>query len=216
MRSDPPTVPARGRGRRPTSEVRAGVLEATARLLHEGGIDAVTFDRVADRAGCSRTTLYKWWPSPGALAAEAFFVQSEPALAFPDTGDVRHDLTVQLTAFVDLLAEEGTGRSVADLIGAAQSDPELMEAWSTRYTRPRRALAVSALERARERGQVRDDVDVVSVVDQLWGAVYYRLLVPDETIDAALAETLVANVLGGIQPAAPRQERSAERSSPSR
>lgn len=59
----------RGRGRRPAAEVRAGALEAAGRILLRDGMPAVTFERVATEAGCSKTTLYKWWPSPGALAA---------------------------------------------------------------------------------------------------------------------------------------------------
>src|SRR4051794_13224180 len=50
----------RGRGRRPAAQVRAGVLAAAAELLFEGGLPAVTFEKVAARAGASKTTLYKW------------------------------------------------------------------------------------------------------------------------------------------------------------
>lgn len=190
----------RGRGRRPAAEVRAGVLEAAARLLHDQGVAAVTFERVAALAGSSKTTLYKWWPSAGALAAEAFFVQSESELNFPDTGDIKSDLTTQLCAFVDLLTTGGAGAPIAGLVGAAQADPDLARAWSINYTKPRRELAIAALERARARGQIRRDVDLHSVVDQLWGACYYRLLVPDQPLDADFAEILVSNLLLGISP----------------
>ncbi len=187
----------RGRGRRPAAEVRAGVLEATARLLFEEGVGAVTFDRVAAQSGASRTTLYKWWPSTGALAADAYFTRSEPALEFPDTGDIGADLTSQLRAFVRLLGAGGAGPVIAGLLAAAQTDPDLARAWSEHYSRPRRALAVRALERARDRGQIRDDVDLEVIVDQLWGAAYHRLLVPDVPLDEAFAEALVANALHG-------------------
>ncbi len=193
----------RGRGRRPAAEVRGGVLAAAAGLLFSGGITAVTFERVAAAAGSSKMTLYKWWPSPGALAAEAFFAHSEQVLEFPDTGDIEADLTAQLRAFVLLLGRDGAGPAIAGLIGAAQTDPDLAKAWSEKYTQPRRDLAVQALERARGRGQIRADIALDIIVDQLWGACYHRLLVPDAPLDQEAADTLVRNALHGA--ATPRR-----------
>ena len=186
--------PRRGRGRRPAGEVRRRVLAAAARLLFDEGVDAVTFERVAATAGSSKTTLYKWWPSAGALAAEAFFARSEATLHFPDTGDIRDDLRTQLRAFVELLTAGGAGRPIA----AAQLDIDLADAWSTAYTRPRRDLAFEALKRAQRRGQIREGLDLDAVVDQLWGACYYRLLVPDHPLDGAYADALVDQAMTGI------------------
>ncbi len=197
----------RGRGRRPAAQVRADIIEATAAVLFEEGMPAVTFDRIATRAGASKTTLYKWWPTPGALAADAYFTRSEPELAFPDTGDIYIDILTQLRAFVRLLTERGGGRVIAELIGAAQTDPNLSAAVSQRYSMPRRTLAVEFFRRARARGQLRAGVDLDSLVDQLWGACYNRLLVPDRPITDEFAEALVENVLRGAASTAYRAQR---------
>ena len=85
----------------------------------------MTFERVADAAGASKTTLYKWWPSAGALAAEAYFRRVEPRLSFPDTGDIESDLKSQLHAFVELITERGGGGVIAELVGASQGDAAL-------------------------------------------------------------------------------------------
>ncbi|MGC9382338.1 TetR-like C-terminal domain-containing protein [Streptomyces sp. MH13] len=193
--------PRRGRGRRPAAEVRAGVLRAAAALLLNEGIKAVTFDRVAKAAGSSKMTLYKWWPSAGALAAEAFFAHSEHQLEFPDTGDIRADLTSQLRAFVRLITHADTGTAIAGLIGVAQTDPELSAAFSQHYSAPRRALALTVFERARDRGQLRGDIDLGILVDQLWGACYNRLLIPDAPLNEDYAIALVNNVLDGASTA---------------
>ncbi|MGX6447796.1 TetR/AcrR family transcriptional regulator [Patulibacter sp. S7RM1-6] len=203
MSTEPPADPTVGsparrrRGRRPAAEVRADVLEATAALLFDEGIAAVTFERVAARSGASKTTIYKWWASPGALAAEAYFARSAPELHFPDTGDIATDVRTQLRAFVRLLTERGGGRVVGELIGVAQTDAALSAALSEGYTAPRRALAVAYFERARRRGQLREDVDLQILVDQLWGACYNRLLVPDAPLTEAFADALVENALHG-------------------
>jgi AcrR family transcriptional regulator len=186
------------RGRRPAAEVRPAILAACADLLFEHGLGAVTFEKVAARAGASKMTLYKWWPSPGALAFEAYFAAVEDTLAFPDSGDIEADLTSQLQAFIALLTTGRAGRVIAQLIGAAQTDPDLAAALSRSYTHPRRALAVETLTRAKDRGQLRPETDPEVVIDQLWGACYHRLLLPDQPLDAAFGDALIANLLRGI------------------
>jgi AcrR family transcriptional regulator len=190
-------TPRRGRGRRPAAQVREQVLTTAAELLFDGGMKAVTFERIAAAAGSSKTTLYKWWPSAGALAAEAYFRRVEPALSFPDTGDIERDLKSQLHAFVELITRGGGGDVIAELVGASQGDAALSAALSETYSLPRRTLAVEAMERAQSRGQLRRDVDLSMIVDQLWGACYHRLLLPGEPITPDFADALVENALYG-------------------
>jgi AcrR family transcriptional regulator len=192
----------RGRGRRPAMEVRAAVLQAAADLLFDGGVAAVTFDKVAARAGASKMTLYKWWPSPGVLALEAYFDSTEHQLSFPDTGNIETDLLTQMTAFARLLSGRG-GKLIAELAGAAQSDPALARALHDFYSGPRRQLAIDRLRRAQQFGQLRTDLDLAAVVDQLWGACYHRMLLFGEPVEPAMTRTLVTNLLHGIAGPAP-------------
>ncbi|WP_327709596.1 TetR/AcrR family transcriptional regulator C-terminal ligand-binding domain-containing protein [Streptomyces sp. NBC_00464] len=189
----------RGRGRRPAAEVRETVLETAGAMLFETGLTGITFEKVAARAGASKMTLYKWWPSPGALAFEAYYTAVEDTLAFADTGDVERDLTAQLHSFVGLLTAPATGHVIAQLAGASQTDPALADALAQHYTHPRRRLAVDRLTRAQRAGQIRAEVDPQVVVDQLWGACYHRLLLPDEPLDTAFADALIDNLLRGIR-----------------
>ncbi|WP_250008317.1 TetR-like C-terminal domain-containing protein [Actinoplanes sp. M2I2] len=188
----------RGRGRRPAEAVRAAALTAAGEMLFAGGLAGLTFDKVAQRAGVSKMTLYKWWASPGALAFEAYFAAVETRLAFDDTGDLEHDLRSQLHAFVRLLTAEHGGPVIAALAGAAQSDPGLAVVLEEQYTHPRRTLAVERIRAAQDAGQVAADVDPQVVVDQLWGACYHRLLLPAEPLTADFADALLRNLLRGI------------------
>ncbi|WP_245979773.1 TetR/AcrR family transcriptional regulator [Gryllotalpicola protaetiae] len=200
---DPPlanraAAPRRGRGRRPADEVRADVLRTVGELLLAEGLADFTIERVARMSGVSKTTIYKWWPSRGALALDGYFHAVEPALAFPDTDDIRADLTTQLHAFGQLVSETPAGRLLAELIGAAQTDAELAVAYRALYSSERRHLAVVRMQRAQTAGQLRVDVDPQVVVDQLWGAVYHRLLIPDEPITPGFVDALLDNLLDGI------------------
>ncbi|WP_250029661.1 TetR/AcrR family transcriptional regulator [Paractinoplanes maris] len=191
----------RGRGRRPAEVVRGAALAAAGEMLFESGnLAGVTFDKVAQRAGVSKMTLYKWWPSPGALAFEAYFAAVETRLAFDDTGDIERDLRSQLRSFVRLLTADRGGPVIAALVGAARSDPDLAAVLEEQYTRPRRTLAVERLRTAQEAGQIARDVDPQVVVDQLWGACYHRLLMPAEPLTTDFVDALLRNVLRGIRP----------------
>jgi AcrR family transcriptional regulator len=192
-------VPRRGRGRRPADEVRADILQAVGRLLLTEGMATFTIERVAQVSGASKTTIYKWWPSKGALALDGYFHAVEEALAFPDTGDIAADLATQVRAFVQLISQTPAGRVLAELIGQAQTDPDLAAAFSEHYSLGRRRLAVEALERAQRRGEIRPEADPRVVVDQLWGAAYNRLLVPDEPLTDEFAVALVDNLMLGLR-----------------
>lgn len=192
--------PRRGRGRRPAAEVREEILEAAADLLFAEGMRGFTIEKVAHLSGASKMTIYKWWPSKGALALDGYLHKVTPGLEFPDTGDIEADLRAQLHAFLRVICESPAGRVIAELIGQAQSDPELKAAYLQRYSSPRRELAVAAVEVAKERGQLRASLDPETVVDQLWGACYHRLLLPDQPLTYEFVDALVDNLFHGIAP----------------
>ena len=187
-----------GRGRRPADEVRADVLRAVGEVLLTEGIGDLTYERVARLAAVSKTTLYKWWPSIGALALDGYFHAVRPALAFEDTGDIRADLLRQLRSFARVMTKTPGGRVLAELIGQSQLDDDLARAYRQLYSAERRRLAAERLRRAQQDGQLRAGVDVQVVVDQLWGAVYHRLLIPDEPVNDRFVRALVDNLLDGI------------------
>ena len=189
---------ARGRGRRPAEEVRADVLHTVGEMLLAEGTAELTFERVARQSGVSKTTLYKWWPSKGALALDGYFHAVEQTLAFPDTGDIRADLVSQLRAFTHVMTATPGGRILAELIGQSQTDEELATAYRALYSAQRRKLAGERLLLAQQQGQLRPGVDVQVVVDQLWGAIYHRLLIPDEPITDEFVVALVNNLMDGI------------------
>ncbi|MCP2624855.1 TetR/AcrR family transcriptional regulator [Mycolicibacterium smegmatis] len=178
--------------------MRRDVLAAVADLLFTEGMAGFTIDKVAARSGVSKVTIYKWWPSKGALALDGYFAKVEPRLAFPDTGDIEADLRSQLHAFLRVIRDTPAGTVIAELIGGAQTDPELKAAFMQRYSGPRRSFAVAAMRRAQERGQLAAHVDPETVIDQLWGACYNRLLVPDQPLSEQFVDALLDNLFRGI------------------
>ena len=184
---------------RPRSErARLAVLEAAADLLIEGGLRSATIESIAARAGVSKVTIYKWWPTRGAVAVDAYFHRYRQTIDFEDTGDVARDLAAPIRSVIDAF-RTGAGAVMAELIGQAQSDADLAEVLRTRWLAPRRAATTAVLQRAIDRGQLRPDIDIPAVMDQLYAPLYFRLTMQHEPLEDALAETLVTTVLNGVR-----------------
>jgi AcrR family transcriptional regulator len=190
-------------GRRSERSHRA-IVAATQELLVEVGYRALTIEGIAARAGVGKQTIYRWWPSRAALALEAYLGGSDAVLQPPpDSGDVREDVGRLLGWLVAVLAEPIGGRVLAGLIADLQHDPELAERYHRDVVPARRRAMLEALERGRERGELRADADLELAVDELHGAVFYRLLLSGEPLDSAFIEQLADQVLAGLAASAP-------------
>src|SRR3984957_8306622 len=156
---------------RPRDEAaRVAILKAANAILEKEGIAGFTIEAVAARAGVSKTTIYRWWPSRGALAVAGFLAEMEPKIAYPNTGSSLMDLVAQL-------------KRVAAVYGSA---------------RPRREEAKAILRAGIERGELSRDIDIDVALDALNGPIYYRMLVPLGPLDSTWVETLARSVLAGL------------------
>ncbi|OMI38995.1 putative TetR family transcriptional regulator [Streptomyces sparsogenes DSM 40356] len=195
----------RGRPRSENADVR--ILEAAHELLVERGYDRFAIDEVAARAAVAKTTLYRRWPTKDhLLVALVAKIQDEVSVA--DTGDIRRDLSVYLTAVAtgldrmrrvgrDLTGEEDRSAGVvAELVAAAARHPDVGDVVRNLFAR-RNALPLALLDRARERGALAPGTSSEVLFDQLAGALYYRLLVTGAPIGADYVEELVGQVLAG-------------------
>ena len=165
-----------------------------------GGLTAATMDAIAARAGVSKATIYKWWPSRGAVALDGFLDRVSGTLVIPDGLSTREALTWQLRALVDLLQGSAAGPLMRALGAEAQWDPDIARALRERWLAPRRTVALAVLRRGVERGEIRASADPEVLMDQLYAPVYYRLLFGHGRLDEDLADTLVTTLLDGVRP----------------
>jgi AcrR family transcriptional regulator len=134
------------RGRPRSDQVDQAILRAASALLSERGLDAMTIEDVAARAGVGKSSIYRRWPTKGTLALDAFldaFLAQQPRV---DNGALEDDLREALTLWSAAVVGTATGRALVGLIAEAQLD------------------------------EVPADSDVDVIMDLLYGAVYHRLL----------------------------------------
>ena len=189
-----------GVGRPRSERARLAGLEAAADLLIEGGLKSATIECIADRAGVSKVTIYKWWPNRGAVAIDAYFHRYRQTLDFVDTGDVASDLAAQLRLLIDAFSGRA-GEVMAELIGQAQTDPGLAATLGSGWLQPRREAPAAVLRHAIDRGQIRPDVDVPTLMDQLYAPLYWRLMMRHAPLTDDFAEMIVRNILDGVRSA---------------
>lgn len=162
-------------GGKRSERIHAQVLEATAELLREGGYPAATMDAIAQRAGVSKVTLYNHWPSRTAVAAKAFGLIMANALPQPDTGSSAGDLTEQVKHVSEFYASD-LGHVFAQLLAACVEDPAGAAYFREFFLSGRRAAVAELWQRAVDRGDTRPGLDVDDVIDTLFGALAFRLL----------------------------------------
>ena len=182
---------------RPRSEpARKAIYRSTLRLLRRTGFPDLTIEAIAADASVAKTTVYRWWPNKGALVVDAFASSAEHQLHFPDTGSVFRDMSLQMSQFMGILRSP-RGRIVAELLGAGQSEPDLLAAFRERFLRPRRQEAYKTLRRGIERGELPNDLDLDLVLDILYGAIYMRFLIWQKGLTEEFVEDICRMVLDG-------------------
>jgi AcrR family transcriptional regulator len=197
----------RPRGRPRSERARSAILTAAADLiLDEGGL-AASMDAVAERAGVSKATIYRWWPSKEMLVLDALLDLFGGGAPDADTGSLHEDLLALVLHFVHQVEGRQLGRVIAALAAEAQSNPDFAEAYHTHYIGHRRKPVRAALERAIERGAAPAALDVDAAIDLIYGPLHHRLLHGHAPLSEEFARTIVEFAVAAIEldarPAAP-------------
>jgi AcrR family transcriptional regulator len=189
----------RGRGRPRSEEAHRAILAAVVELLPEQGLQGLTIEAVAARAGVGKTTIYRRWKTKNELIVEAI-EQLRPPGAAPDTGSVAGDLSAMVALQRERLESTQLPRIVPRVLGEAMEDPELHAEIIARAVLPIRGMLAQIVERGIERGELREDLDVEAVVDVLHAVPVYKLLMSGGAMEsiAAIPERVMPLLLRGV------------------
>jgi AcrR family transcriptional regulator len=173
-----------------STAAREAILDATARLFHNQGYDRLTIEGIAKEAGVGKQTIYRWWPSRGALIGECLadgrLIPVD--LVVPNTGELLADVATWLRTVMTLVdAPEGSAL-LRSLVSAATED-ENVGAHLTE------SLGVEQYLTERLRAGIRDgQLPADAPIEQIGAAILGAIIVQSlgrRTPDAGSMEHLV-------------------------
>lgn len=162
-------VRARAAGRPLDENVDAAILDTAWRLLLEEGYARMSIARVAEEARVGRPAIYRRYKDKAELVA-AVLADKQARNTPIDTGSTRGDLIAQLEFARRRFAIELAGTMIVE----GRKHPELLEGFRRGMLEPRVCEIVAALERGKERGEIRPDLDSEVAVHALMGAFMYH------------------------------------------
>jgi AcrR family transcriptional regulator len=198
------TAERRSPGRPRSERSHLAIVRATLELLVEIGYARLTMEQVQRRAGVGKATIYRRWTSKAELVKDA--IQHLGAdLPLPDTGSLRGDYAAIGAALIAIAKDRDAALLMPRLLAEASGDPELHAIFQAKLVEPRRRVMRITLERARDRGELRADVDIELAIDMLAGPIVYRFLITGGDLEpaAAAAPRLLETLLEGLSPRRP-------------
>ncbi|WP_353471330.1 TetR/AcrR family transcriptional regulator [Salipiger sp. H15] len=160
-------------GARRNPQTEAAVLDAAAEILSEAGIAGLRMEAVAKRARAGKATLYRWWPTRGALLL-ALYRRRKPVDAYADTGTLEGDLAA---VFAQVFAhwQGETGQVFRSIIAAAQAEPDVAEALAE-FRLERRAGLETVIARAGARSELAPGLPPARLADSVIATLWFKLL----------------------------------------
>lgn len=186
------------RGRPRSEKARKAILAAAGELLLGEHPERVSMDEVAERAGVSKATIYRWWPSKETLALDALLQAWESPPAVRETGSLRGDLLAIIRPWVKRLRTRPYGRVISTLLAETHTDPNFADYYRTRFVEVRRDPARAVLTRAIGHSELPPDTDIDLALDLIFGPIYHRILHGHAPLTDRFAENVVDTALHGL------------------
>ena len=211
----PQSVEPKPRGRQRSIEAEAAILKATLSLLERKPLRRVTADAIAHRAGVSKATIYKWWPSKNQVALDAYLTGMTERVLLPNTGSAELDFSIQLKSLTAFYTTP-LGRLFCQFIAEGQSDPAFLALFRERFLYTRRNAARVMLRRGIARGEINEEIDGEIVLDLVYGPTIFRLLAGHGPLNDLESEAMIRAVFSGIRrPASTCQKKASGKSATS-
>lgn len=179
------------------ARTRARVSDAVAALFEEEGAAELTHQRVAVRAGVARATVYRHWPRPVDLLAEALSRSPQPLL-HEGRGPFRAWISREMRRAATQLAQPAATQFVAAVISTGSGDSEIRQLREDLNGRTARVMQ-SMMERAVAKGELTDRCRVDDLVAALLGPLIYRVAIQGGPADDAFLTGLVDGALRGCE-----------------
>jgi AcrR family transcriptional regulator len=178
-------------GRKRSEDSRQAILAAATDLIVEVGYGALSIEKIAQRSGTGKQTIYRWWPGKADIVMDALADKADLLVPPIDEGSLAADLRIILRFSFALARIPQVSDLLRALMAEAQLDAGFAERFRARFLLRRRQALSVILERAAERGELPPGISVSTIIDVVFGTLWYRLLAVPAALDDTLTEELV-------------------------
>jgi AcrR family transcriptional regulator len=191
----------RAPGRPRSAEADEAILRATLDLLAGDGYAALTMERVRERSGVGKATIYRRYGSKEELVTAAIKHLNVDFPEPPDTGTLLGDFAATASSVLAGAERTGFAPLVARLLSEVANDPDMHTLFTENLVAPRRRVVGSIVDRAKARGEIRSDIDTSLAVDLIVGPAIYRMLLSGGDLSqVGNPAEILTSVLDGLRP----------------
>ncbi|MEO6794250.1 MAG: TetR/AcrR family transcriptional regulator [Mycobacterium sp.] len=198
MKVEPTSVDkGSGAGRPRDPRIDAAILRAAAELVVDVGYSKLSLAAVAERAGTTKTALYRRWPSKAELVHEAAFSVPPSAVA-ESAGDVAGDIRAMMAGARDVFTSPVVRAVLPGLIADMAGNAELTARILSRFEGLFEVLRHWVTD-AVSRGEAREDVDPGRLLELIGGATLFGMMLrPNAELDVDWVEQAAAIITHGV------------------
>lgn len=188
----------RGRPRATAAVAHGAIIDATYELLHEKSVRDLSIEEIAARAGVSKPTVYKWWPSKAALVIDMFEARVFEPLPDPVSESAEATIRAQVRNLVRQL-DGFFGRMTSQIVAEGQSDAGLLREHLERYKEHRVAFSFDLIEGALASGEFKRRIEPNLLIDMIYGPIYYRFLFKHLPVTQEFGQELVDQIMALVK-----------------
>lgn len=163
------------------AEIRARVMDAALDELARWGVERFSVEALAERHHLDAAMIYGYWGDRQRLIVDAALVDAEALNSATDTGSLRGDL-LALARSIAARINTDVGRTLLRALAMDRrgyhNEDTRMKFWAARF-----AVVRAVVDRARERGELREGVDVLAGLQIVMAPLNIRALYSDAPID---------------------------------
>lgn len=183
------------RGRPRSEKSRRSIVKATISIMESKGYEKLTIVDVARKAGVGKQTIYRWWQSKAELVIESVLEEIQEHVGAPDTGSMDGDLRGLLRSSFLRLRQKSSGKMLAGVLIAGKKDESTLALFRERFIESRRNVIRGLFNRHSDTGALKSNINIELIMDFIFGAMWYRLLMEHAPLDDNFADEVVDHIL---------------------
>jgi len=170
------------RGRPRSSDVDKRILDATLTLLAEVGVEKISMETIATKAGVGKSSIYRRWKNKDDLILDAL-EQLKPEFNISIKGKLDHILFELSRNFTEQMNNPLGKQMLSLLISTLSSNSQISESYWENHSLPKTKEISNLLQNYLEEESIRKEANLDLVSEFLIGFIIYQLLLKPASTD---------------------------------